>query len=92
MTTLGRLLEKGLLGREHDGKRYVYRAKMRRDEFTELIALESLGFLWLGARIGNFPAHRSSGRLGRRCASEDRSSDSQTKEGARGVNELTVPV
>lgn len=45
MTTVGRLHEKGLLDRERDGKRYVYRPAMSRDEFTESMARELLGSL-----------------------------------------------
>lgn len=45
MTTVGRLHEKGLLSRERDGKRYVYRPCMGRDEFTETMARELLGSL-----------------------------------------------
>lgn len=45
MTTVGRLHEKGLLGRARDGRRYVYRPRMTRDEFTELMARELLGSL-----------------------------------------------
>ncbi|MBK8015211.1 MAG: BlaI/MecI/CopY family transcriptional regulator [Deltaproteobacteria bacterium] len=45
MTTVGRLHEKGLLSRERDGKRYVYRPCMSRDEFTEAMARDLLGSL-----------------------------------------------
>ena len=45
MTTVSRLHEKGLLDRERDGKRYVYRPNMSRDEFTESMARELLGSL-----------------------------------------------
>ncbi len=45
MTTVGRLHEKGLLDSERDGKRYVYRPAMSRDEFTESMARELLGSL-----------------------------------------------
>lgn len=45
MTTMGRLFEKGLLGRERDGKRYVYRPLLNREEFTESMAREILSSL-----------------------------------------------
>ncbi len=45
MTTVSRLHEKGLLDREREGKRYVYRPHMTRDEFTELMARELLSSL-----------------------------------------------
>jgi predicted transcriptional regulator len=45
MTTVGRLHEKGLLERDRQGKRYVYRPSMTRDEFTESMARELLGSL-----------------------------------------------
>ena len=40
MTTMARLHEKGLLRRERDGKRYLYRAAMTRDEFLKRMADE----------------------------------------------------
>jgi len=45
MTTVGRLHEKGLLARAKDGKRYVYRPKMTRDEFNTRMARELWGSL-----------------------------------------------
>ena len=45
MTTVSRLHEKGLLDRERDGKRYVYRPSMSRDEFTESMARDLLDSL-----------------------------------------------
>ena len=45
MTTVGRLHEKGLLSRERDGKRYVYRPCMSRDEFAEVMARDLFGTL-----------------------------------------------
>jgi len=42
MTTLGRLHDKGLLGRERDGKRYLYSARLSREEFLESTAREVL--------------------------------------------------
>lgn len=45
MTTVGRLFDKGVLSRERDGKRYLYRPTMSRDEFTEEMARELLGSL-----------------------------------------------
>ena len=45
MTTVGRLYDKGLLCRERDGKRYLYRPRMSREEFTESMARELLGSL-----------------------------------------------
>lgn len=45
MTTLGRLHSKGLLDRERSGKRYVYRPRMNRDEFTQAMAREFLNSL-----------------------------------------------
>ena len=40
MTTVARLHEKGLLDRERDGKRYVYRPSMTRDGFTAAMVRE----------------------------------------------------
>ncbi len=40
MTTMGRLHDKGLLLRERDGKRYLYRAAMTRDAFLHKMAEE----------------------------------------------------
>ena len=45
MTTVGRLYDKGLLGRRRDGRRYVYHPRMSRDQFTESMARELLGSL-----------------------------------------------
>ncbi len=45
MTTVGRLHEKGLLDRARDGRRYVYRPLMSREEFSEAMARELLGSL-----------------------------------------------
>ena len=45
MTTVGRLHEKGLLSRAKDGKRYVYRSRMTRDEFNQRMAKELWGSL-----------------------------------------------
>ena len=45
MTTVSRLHEKGLLGRQREGKRYVYRPSMSREEFTQSMARELLGSL-----------------------------------------------
>lgn len=45
MTTVGRLYEKGLLSRDRDGKRYVYRSCMNRDEFSQAMAREFLSSL-----------------------------------------------
>ncbi|MCC7380392.1 MAG: BlaI/MecI/CopY family transcriptional regulator [Deltaproteobacteria bacterium] len=42
MTMLGRLHEKGLLDRHKDGKRYVYSARMTREEFMQDTAREVL--------------------------------------------------
>jgi predicted transcriptional regulator len=42
MTTLARLYEKGLLGRERDGKRYLYSPKLSREQFLESTAREVL--------------------------------------------------
>lgn len=38
LTTVRRLYDKGLLGREKDGKRYLYCAQMSRQEFHEELA------------------------------------------------------
>lgn len=43
MTTVTRLYEKELLARARDGKRYVYRPRMGRDEFQRTMARELLG-------------------------------------------------
>ena len=40
LTTMGRLFEKALLVRERDGKRYLYRAAMTREEFLQRMADE----------------------------------------------------
>ena len=45
MTTLGRLHDKGLLVRQRDGKRYLYRPSMTRDAFNQSMARELLGSL-----------------------------------------------
>ncbi len=45
MTTVARLYEKGLLDREREGKRYLYRPTMSRDRFTESMAREVLDSL-----------------------------------------------
>jgi predicted transcriptional regulator len=45
MTTVSRLHDKGLLGRERDGKRYLYRPLMSRGEFLKSMAREVLGSL-----------------------------------------------
>lgn len=38
MTTVSRLHDKGLLGRERDGKRYLYSPKFTREQFLEATA------------------------------------------------------
>ena len=45
MTTVGRLHDKGLLGRVREGRRYVYRPLMDRSAFTEAMARELLASL-----------------------------------------------
>lgn len=45
MTTVTRLHDKGLLDRERDGRKYVYRPSMSRDEFMRTTAREVLGSL-----------------------------------------------
>ncbi len=45
MTTMGRLHDKELLLRERDGKRYLYRAAMTRDEFLLQMADDVLDSL-----------------------------------------------
>ena len=42
MTTVTRLYEKGILGRERDGKRYLYSPKLTREELRESTAREVL--------------------------------------------------
>jgi predicted transcriptional regulator len=42
MTTVARLHDKGLLRRERDGKRYLYSAKLTREQFLESTAREVL--------------------------------------------------
>lgn len=42
MTTVTRLYDKGLLGRERDGKRYLYSPKLTREEFLQSTAREVL--------------------------------------------------
>jgi len=42
MTTVARLYDKGLLGRERDGKRYLYSPKLTREEFLQSTAREVL--------------------------------------------------
>lgn len=46
MTTVGRLHDKGLLERERDGKRYLYRPVMDQDEFLRAMARDVLGSLF----------------------------------------------
>lgn len=46
MTTVSRLHDKGLLGRERDGKRYLYHPLMDKDEFLRSMAREVLGSLF----------------------------------------------
>lgn len=45
MTTINRLYEKGLLSRAREGKRYVYRAKLSREEFLASTARDVLAGL-----------------------------------------------
>ncbi len=45
MTTITRLYEKGLLKREKDGRRYLYRPAMPRTAFVEAMTREVLGSL-----------------------------------------------
>lgn len=45
MTTVSRLHRKGLLERERDGRRYLYRPRMSRGEFLKAMAREVLGSL-----------------------------------------------
>jgi predicted transcriptional regulator len=46
MTTVGRLHDKGLLERQRDGKRYLYRPVMDQDEFLRSMARDVLGSLF----------------------------------------------
>jgi predicted transcriptional regulator len=46
MTTVSRLHDKGLLGRRRDGKRYLYAARMDREEFLRAMAREVLDSLF----------------------------------------------
>ena len=45
LTTISRLHDKGLLARKRDGKRYLYRPVMGRDEFLRTLARNVLGSL-----------------------------------------------
>lgn len=45
MTTVSRLFDKGVLKREKDGRRYLYRPTMARSEFVEAMTREVLGSL-----------------------------------------------
>lgn len=45
MTTVGRLFEKGLLSREREGRRYIYRAALSREAFSEEMARRLLDSL-----------------------------------------------
>lgn len=45
MTTVARMHKKGLLDRVRDGRRYLYRPRMSRAEFSESMAKELLGSL-----------------------------------------------
>jgi len=45
MTTITRLFDKGLLKREKEGRKYVYRPAMPRAEFVEAMTREVLGSL-----------------------------------------------
>jgi predicted transcriptional regulator len=40
LTTVRRLFDKGILGRVRDGRRYLYRSKMSRQQFHEQLAQE----------------------------------------------------
>lgn len=45
MTTVSRLFDKGVLSREKDGRRYLYRPTLGRSEFVEKMTREVLGSL-----------------------------------------------
>lgn len=45
MTTVSRLYDKGLLRRRKDGRRYLYRAKLSREAFTQTMARDVLDSL-----------------------------------------------
>lgn len=45
MTTVSRLYDKGLLTRSREGKRYIYRPAMSREQFSEMMTRELLGSL-----------------------------------------------
>lgn len=45
MTTVSRLFDKGLLEREKDGRKYLYRPAMARSQFVEAMTREVLGSL-----------------------------------------------
>jgi predicted transcriptional regulator len=42
MTTVSRLFDKGLLGRERDGRRYLYHPKLTREAFAQRMAAKVL--------------------------------------------------
>ncbi|MEZ4369745.1 MAG: BlaI/MecI/CopY family transcriptional regulator [Polyangiaceae bacterium] len=67
MTTLVRLHEKGLLERERDGRRFLYRARLSRDELLRQTAREVLGTIDLGA------GHQSLALLAESVSSADAS-------------------
>ena len=50
MTTVNRLTDKGLLEREREGRRYVYRARMTREAFLKEMTREVLDSLPAGGR------------------------------------------
>ena len=50
MTTVSRLFEKGLLERERQGRRYVYRARLGREAFFREVTRKVLDHLPDGAR------------------------------------------
>lgn len=45
MTTMSQLYEKGLLARRRDGKRYLYRPRMSREDFVQTMARKVLASL-----------------------------------------------
>lgn len=50
MTTVARLHDKGLLGRERDGRRYVYRPRLSREAFLQEVTRQVLDHLPAASR------------------------------------------
>jgi predicted transcriptional regulator len=56
MTTLDRLFAKGMLDRSKEGRAYLYRARISRQELASLRVRDALGALLEGGSDGRQPA------------------------------------